>query len=93
MKEPTGTAPETIVLGDLDGNGEANSTDASMILVAAAASGLYGSDGLTDAQRKAADVNGDGDVNSTDASLVLVYAALSGLGQEVTFEELINGSK
>ena len=93
VKEPTGTAPETIVLGDLDGNGEANSTDASMILVAAAASGLYGSDGLTDAQRKAADVNGDGDVNSTDASLVLVYAALSGLGQEVTFEELINGSK
>ncbi|MBR1458306.1 MAG: hypothetical protein IJ595_02880 [Oscillospiraceae bacterium] len=47
---------------------------------------------MTDAQRKAADVNGDGDVNSTDASLVLVYAALSGLGQEVTFEELINGS-
>ena len=92
VKEPTGTAPETIVLGDLDGNGEANSTDASMILVAAAASGLYGSDGLTDAQREAADVNGDGDVNSTDASLVLVYAALSGLGQEVTFEELIKGS-
>lgn len=53
-------------LGDVDGNGSANSSDALAILKAAT-----GVIKFTDAQKQVADFNGDGSVNSVDALTVL----------------------
>ena len=58
-------ATETVTLGDLDGDGIVNSTDAATLyrLINSGAE-------MTEEQRTAADVNGDGDVNSTDAAII-----------------------
>lgn len=56
-------------VGDVNGNGKINSTDALLILQSAT-----GVVNLTDNQKKLADVNGDGKVNSSDALQVLFYA-------------------
>ena len=53
-------------LGDVDGNGSANSSDALAILKAATGAAEF-----TDAQKQVADFNGDGSVNSVDALTVL----------------------
>lgn len=52
--------------GDVNGDGEVDSTDARIALQAA-----VGKVELTDAQKKAADVDRDGDVDSTDARKIL----------------------
>lgn len=56
-------------VGDVNGDGKINSTDALLILQSAT-----GVVNLTDNQKKLADVNGDGRVNSSDALQVLFYA-------------------
>lgn len=56
-------------LGDIDGNGKVDLTDAQLVLKAALKINT-----LTDAQFKAADTNGDGKVDLTDAQKVLKVA-------------------
>ena len=67
-------------IGDIDGSGSVNASDAANVLIAAAKIGAGGDSGLTEAQKKAADVNGDGSINATDAAIVLQYAAYIGAG-------------
>jgi len=58
-----------LTLGDVDGNGTVNSTDARLVLQYAVKK-----IGSTALDLGSADVNGDGKVDSTDARLVLQYA-------------------
>lgn len=67
--QPEPPAP-TIVIGDVNGDGEINTLDASLILKHEAAISDIEGDAL-----KSADVNNDGSVNSIDASLILKYCA------------------
>jgi len=61
--------PATGLLGDVDGNGAVNSTDARLTLQYAVQK--IDGEGL---ELGAADVDGSGAVNSTDARLILQYA-------------------
>ena len=65
-------ATETVTLGDLDGDGIVNSTDAAKLYRL-----INGGAEMTEDQCTAADVNGDGDVNSTDAAII--YRVANGL--------------
>ena len=68
-------------LGDVNGDGHVDASDASSILIYAAGYGASGfSEYLDDAQKCRADVDGDGEISAVDASLVLCYAAETGLG-------------
>ncbi|MBR2912898.1 MAG: leucine-rich repeat protein [Oscillospiraceae bacterium] len=79
-----GESPEPFVpvysLGDLDGNGSVNATDAALLLVAAAAEGAGEAHDLTEEQAEFADLNGNGQFEATDAALILMYAAYQGAG-------------
>lgn len=57
------------VSGDVNEDGEVNTTDARLVLQTA-----VGKAELTQRAAKAADVNGDGEVNTTDARLILQLA-------------------
>ncbi len=70
----------TETLGDLNGDGTINASDAALILIAAATVGAGKASGLTEAQKTAADVNGDGTFNASDAAIVLIFAAAVGAG-------------
>lgn len=59
-----------LISGDVNGDGEANSLDAALVLKHDA--GLVE---LTEEQKAAADANGDGIVNSLDAALILKHDA------------------
>lgn len=69
-------------LGDLDGSGSVNASDAAKVLIAAALIGAGNESGLTTEQQTTADVNGDGSINATDAAIILIYAAAVGAGQK-----------
>ena len=58
--------PVLMNIGDIDGNGKIDATDARLALRAA-----VGLDTLSDAQKKSADVDFDGQVTSSDARLIL----------------------
>lgn len=80
--KPLDAVPDDGTLGDIDGSGTINASDAANVLIAAAAIGAGNDPGLTDAQKKAADVNSDSSINATDAAIVLQYAAAVGAGQK-----------
>ncbi len=61
----SGAKSEGILMGDMDGNGVVNGTDASMIL------DIYNKDNATPEKIKIGDMNRDGIINGTDASMVL----------------------
>ena len=61
--------------GDVNYDGSINASDATVILIDAAARGAGETARSTDAER---DINGDGAVNASDAALVLSYAAALG---------------
>lgn len=80
-------------LGDIDGTGTVNASDAANVLIAAAAIGASKDPGLTDAQRKAADVNSDTAINATDAAIILQYAAAVGAGHtDAQITDFVNKS-
>ncbi len=83
------TIAQSQYLGDVNLDGSADATDASEILVAAAAEGSGNDSGFTDSQKANADVNGDGASDATDAALVLEYAAYTGSGGTMTIEEFL----
>lgn len=64
------TAFTFILMGDVDGSGKVDATDARLVLRAAAKL-----DTLDDVKSKAADVNGDGKIDATDARIVLRVSA------------------
>ncbi len=65
------------VPGDLDGDNIVNTTDAALLLTAAAQSGAGAQRSIT---QTAADLNGDGTGDAADAALILQYAAYAGTG-------------
>lgn len=69
---------ETPMPGDLDGDNTVNTTDAALLLTAAAQSGAGEQRSI--AQTAAADLNGDGAGDAADAALILQYAAYAGTG-------------
>ena len=83
-----GEEPE-YTLGDVNADGEVNSVDASLILVAAASFGLHGTTGLEAWQEAAGNVNADDAVDAVDASIVLTFASSAGLGGGSRLEDFI----
>ena len=67
-------------LGDINGDGAANASDAARILIEVARIGSTGKGNFTSAQKAAGDVNSDGKVNASDASKLLIYSASVGAG-------------
>lgn len=61
--------PQETVRGDIDGDGNVTSTDATIVYRF-----VNGSYQLDEAQAAAADVNGDNNVDSVDAAMVYRYA-------------------
>ena len=63
-------AENEVLLGDVNGDGKVDVTDATTVQMIVAELTK-----VSDARMKAADVNGDGDVNITDVTLIQQYAA------------------
>ena len=80
-------------LGDIDGDGEINAVDASLILIEYAALSTGKKTTLTDEQTAAADLNDDKEVNSSDASLILGYYSFVSTGGKSTVEEYLQKIK
>lgn len=62
-------------LGDVDGNGMIDSSDASLVLVEYSLLQTGKESSLTPEQKKSADTNKDGSIDSSDASKILTYYA------------------
>ncbi len=62
-------AEETAAIGDVNGDGEINASDATRVLLA-----IVGKIELDEAQSAAADVTGDGEVNAMDATRILLHS-------------------
>lgn len=77
----------TYSLGDLDGDGHINASDATIILVAYSALSTNEETGLTAQQLEFADVNKDGSIDASDASAVLVYYSYASTGGTMSIEE------
>lgn len=73
--------------GDLTGDDRINSSDAAVLLLAAANEGVTGVSELTQEQLRAADLNNDGSSNAADAAMMLHYAAYRGTGGVADIEE------
>ena len=74
-----------IALGDVNEDGQVNSSDASIVLAEYAAAQIGNTSSFTENQTKAADVNGDGVVNSADASEILRYYSETSTGKEAVW--------
>ena len=86
-KKPTTTATTTVITtvttttlppekkGDVDGDGQTNAVDASLILSHYARISTGGRAELSREQQLAADANGDGFIDAVDASCILSYYA------------------
>ncbi len=92
--ETTTTTPETtpnitdIVLGDVNGDRQIDTSDAANILIEIARIGAGIQPSFSDAQKSAANLNG-GDLDTGDAALLLQYISAVGAGENVTIEEYI----
>ena len=79
-----------VSLGDLDGDGVIDASDASTVLAAYAAVQSGGDSGLDAAQTSAADVDGNGVVDASDASTILAYYAFVQTGsKDTSFEDFL----
>lgn len=61
-------AEESVIYGDVDGDGKINSADAALIYRV-----VNGGGELTEEQLQSADVNGDGKINAIDAAMIYSY--------------------
>lgn len=75
-----GVLPDDITFPDVDGNGKADASDASLILKAYSNLSTGQPSGLDETQEKAADANMDGRIDASDASLVQSFYAQISVG-------------
>ena len=81
------------LFGDVDGNGEIDPTDATMVLFQFAAE-MMDDDFLTEAQKAVADVNGDGAITEVDATMILRWYSYNYiLDNPVSWYELTKNPK
>ncbi len=78
--------PATADLGDVNGNGSVDSSDASLVLAEYSKIQTGGAGEFTESQLKSADVNKDGVVDSADASKILAYYAMISTGKEPSWD-------
>ncbi len=78
-----------LLLGDVNGDGNVNAADASLVLIAAAQVSAGYESPLTESEIEAADVTRDGNYNAVDASWILQYAAYRATGGELSIEEFM----
>ena len=69
-----------LTLGDVDGDGAKNSSDASLVLREYALIATGEAPTFSESQKISADVNFDGAVDSSDASVILAYYAYTSTG-------------
>lgn len=77
-------------IGDADGDGVVNSSDASKVLAVYVIIATGGDAELTEYQLIAADVNKDEFIDATDASSILAYYAYTATGGSATIEDFLN---
>ena len=75
-----------VILGDVDGNGKVDATDASQILQEYASLSTYNPSAFSAAQFTAADVDRDGNISASDASIVLKFYSFISTGGSGTLE-------
>ena len=81
-------------LGDINGDGAVDSSDASLVLVEYAAMSTGGTTTLSEKQKNAADVNSDDTEDASDASKILeYYAYCSTGGKETDMQKWLNANK
>ena len=80
--------PVTKALGDVDGSGEVDASDAAMVLVEAALLGSGGTGTFGASVKSAADTDGSGKIDASDAALILMYAAAKGAGEQPDWAKL-----
>lgn len=85
----SGFAIENVALGDIDGDGSINSSDASMILEEYARISTGHDSAFTSTQLIAGDVDANGTIDSIDASTVLAYYAYVSTGGTLSFEKYL----
>lgn len=78
--------PATADLGDVNGNGSVDSSDASLVLAEYSKIQTGGAGEFTESQLKSADVNKDGVVDSADASKILAFYAMISTGKEPSWD-------
>lgn len=83
------TPSKELAIGDIDGNGNIDATDASLILAEYSVLSTSGTGTFTEAMNKSADVNGDGMIDAVDASIILVYYAYTSTGGTDTIEKYL----
>ncbi len=77
-------------LGDCNGDTAVNSSDAAILLYAAAQEGVTGESGCSALQECAMDVDGSGTMNAVDAAWMLKYAAYKGSGGTMGLYRYVN---
>lgn len=78
----------TIMFGDIDGNGVVDSADATAVLAEYSLMST-GEDGeFTPQQKAAADVNGDRIIDSNDASKILAYYSINSTGGDADWNDV-----
>lgn len=75
--------------GDIDGNGQIDATDASLILAEYSLLSTSGTGTFTETMIKSADVNGDGKIDSIDSSAILSYYSYTSTGGTDTIEDFL----
>lgn len=76
-------------IGDCDGSGQVDASDAAYVLMAAANIGAGETSGMTAEQETAADVDRNGSIDAADALYILEYAAYRGSGGEDAFDAFL----
>ncbi len=76
-------------LGDVNGDGRCNASDAAIILIESALRGSGSEKSFTDEQDIAADLDENGLVNAADAANLLIYAASVGAGSKLTITDYV----
>ncbi|MCR4888368.1 MAG: S8 family serine peptidase [Ruminococcus sp.] len=85
--------PGEIVLGDINGDGSVNASDASAALKIYAELSTGKTDFVSASVMKNGDVNGDGAVNASDASAILAYYSFLSTGGSGGIEEFLKAEK
>ena len=82
--------PPEITLGDVDGDGYIDSSDASAILLAYSRISTGRTSGMNELQKKAADADGNGMINSSDSSIILEYYSYVSTGKNLSLYDFVN---